>query len=52
MFILIKLINFPEIVYVGYTIHFEQRLEINNSGGSTFILFDRLWKLIIGYQKQ
>jgi putative endonuclease len=33
---LIKSINFPEIVYVGYTINLNQRLETHNSGGSIF----------------
>lgn len=43
---LIKSINFSEIVYVGYTINFEQRLETHNSGGSIHIKNDRLWKII------
>ena len=44
---LIRSINFPEIVYVGYTINLEQRLETHNSGGSIHTAQYRPWKLIM-----
>jgi putative endonuclease len=44
---LIKSINFPEIVYVGYTINLEQRLKTHNSGGSIHTAKYRPWQLVM-----
>lgn len=44
---LIKSINFPDIVYVGYTTNFEQRFQTHNSGGSIHTAQYRPWKLVM-----
>lgn len=42
---LIRSINWPEIVYVGYSTNFQQRLETHNSGGSMHTAKYRPWQL-------
>ena len=44
---LIRSINQPSIVYVGYTTNLKQRLETHNSGGSIHTKKDRPWELVI-----
>ncbi len=44
---LIQSINYPEIIYVGYTINLDQRLETHNSGGSLHTKIHRPWKLVM-----
>lgn len=36
--------NFPEIIYVGYTTNLEQRLNTHNSGGSIHTSKYRPWR--------
>lgn len=40
---LIKSINYPEILYVGFTTNLEQRLDTHNSGGSIHTSKYRPW---------
>ena len=44
---LIKSIQFPEILYVGYTIDIEQRIMVHNSGGSFYTAKYRPWQLVL-----
>ena len=44
---LIQSLNFPDTVYVGYTINLSQRLETHNSGGSTHTQQARPWKFVM-----
>ena len=44
---LIKSINHPETVYVGYTTNLTQRLETHNSGGSIHTAKYRPWEFIM-----
>jgi putative endonuclease len=44
---LIKSIEHPDRVYVGYTINLQQRLETHNSGGSIYTASYRPWKLML-----
>ena len=44
---LIRSINSPHIIYVGYTINLKQRLETHNSGGSVYTKKDRPWELVV-----
>jgi putative endonuclease len=44
---LIKCIQFPEILYVGYTTDIEQRLRVHNSGGSFHTAKYKPWELIM-----
>lgn len=44
---LIRSINSPNIVYVGYTVNLKQRLETHNSGGSIHTSKDRPWELVM-----
>jgi putative endonuclease len=44
---LIKSIQFPEILYVGYTVDVEQRLKIHNSGSSFHTAKHRPWQLVM-----
>jgi putative endonuclease len=44
---LIQSISNPDIVYVGYTINVDQRLETHNSGGSIYTAQHRPWTLIM-----
>ncbi len=44
---IIRSINFPQTIYVGYTTDINQRLETHNSGGSIHTAKDRPWKLIL-----
>ncbi len=44
---LIRSIDLPDIVYVGYTTNLKQRLKTHNSGGSVHTKKDRPWKLIV-----
>lgn len=51
---LIRSINLPDIVYVGYTTNLKQRLETHNSGGSIHIAKNRPWELemFLGFKDQ
>jgi len=51
---LIKAINYPEIVYVGYSTNLKQRLETHNSGGSIHTSQYRPWKIVmyLGFAEQ
>lgn len=51
---LIKSIDYPEIYYVGFTTHLEQRLETHNSGGSIHTAKNRPWELVmfLGFSDQ
>ena len=42
---LIRSVKWPEIVYVGYSTDFQQRLETHNSGGSLHTAKYRPWQL-------
>ena len=44
---LIKSINFPAEVYVGYTTNLIQRLETHNSGGSIHTAKYKPWELVM-----
>jgi len=44
---LIRSINYPDKIYVGYTVNFKQRLETHNSGGSIYTKTDRPWELVV-----
>ena len=44
---LIKSVNFPDVLYVGYTINLKQRLETHNSGGSKHTVKYRPWVLSV-----
>jgi len=43
---LIKSVNNPVKLYVGYTTNFKQRFETHNSGGSIHTSKDRPWELV------
>lgn len=43
---LIKSINNPDQVYIGYTDNVSERLQTHNSGGSVHTSSFRLWELI------
>ena len=43
---LIKSINFPEIIYIGYTTSLEERIKKHNEGGSTYTAKYRPWELV------
>jgi predicted GIY-YIG superfamily endonuclease len=42
---ILRSINFPEKIYVGYTINIEQRLDVHNSGGSIYTAKYKPWAL-------
>lgn len=44
---LIKSVNNPEKLYVGYAANFQQCLETHNSGGSIHTKKDRPWELVV-----
>ena len=44
---LIRSVNFPETIYVGYTLNLKKRLETHNSGGSIHTKKDRPWELVM-----
>ena len=44
---LIRSINNPDIIYIGYTINVQQRFETHNSGGSIHTAKYRPWKLVM-----
>jgi putative endonuclease len=44
---LIRSIQFPDILYVGYTIDVEQRLTQHNSGSSFYTAKHRPWQLVL-----
>lgn len=44
---LIKSINSPEVLYVGFTTNLSQRLETHNSGGSVHTSQHRPWQLVM-----
>ena len=44
---LIQSINFPGIIYIGYSTDLEQRLKTHNAGGSIHTAKYRPWKLIM-----
>jgi predicted GIY-YIG superfamily endonuclease len=44
---LIRSIKYPEIVYVGYTTNIKLRLEVHNSGGSTYTRKNKPWELVV-----
>jgi putative endonuclease len=44
---LIRSINFPDIVYVGYTTNIEQRLDTHNGGGSIYTAQYGPWQLVM-----
>lgn len=43
---IIKSIPFPEIIYVGYTLDIDFRLQTHNSGGSIHTAKYKPWELI------
>ncbi len=43
---LIRSINSPEMIYVGYTTNITERLATHNSGGSIYTKKDRPWELV------
>ena len=45
---ILRSINFPEKMYVGFTINLNSRLDTHNDGGSIYTAKYRPWKLI-GY---
>ena len=44
---LIKSIQFPEMLYVGYTTNLEERFQKHNEGGSTFTAKYRPFELVV-----
>lgn len=44
---IIKSIQFPELIYVGYTTDLDQRLNTHNTGGSFYTAKYRPWSLIM-----
>ena len=44
---LIRSLNYPDQIYIGYTENFEERLECHNAGGSLHTNKYRPWELII-----
>jgi len=42
---IIQSINFPEQLYIGYTLNLESRLEKHNEGGSTYTKGYKPWRL-------
>ncbi len=44
---LIKSINYPDKIYVGYTTNVKQRIETHNSGGSIHTRKDKPWELVM-----
>lgn len=51
---LIQSINFPEIIYVGYTTNFKQRLKTHNTGGSKYTSKYKPWQMmmLLSFQDQ
>jgi putative endonuclease len=43
---ILKSVNFPEKIYVGYTLNVEQRLITHNMGGSTHTAKYKPWELM------
>ena len=43
---ILKSINFPDNIYVGYTINLKKRLETHNSGNSIHTAKSRPWELV------
>ena len=43
---IIQAINFPELVYVGYTTNIENRLQTHNNGGSIYTAEYKPWKIV------
>ena len=43
---IIKSINFPEKIYVGYSLNVEERLKKHNEGGSEYTKDYFPWKLV------
>jgi putative endonuclease len=44
---LLRSLNFPKMIYIGYTINVQQRLETHNSGGSIHTTSARPWELVV-----
>jgi predicted GIY-YIG superfamily endonuclease len=44
---LIKSIAYPEVLYVGYTLNIESRLETHNAGGSIHTAKYKPWELVM-----
>lgn len=44
---LIKSVNFPEKLYVGYTINLKQRFATHNCGGSLYTSKYKPWELVM-----
>lgn len=43
---ILKSINFPEKIYVGYTLDVFSRLKKHNAGGSVYTKDNKPWKLV------
>ncbi len=44
---LIRSINYPQTIYVGYTTNMKKRLTTHNEGGSIYTSKDRPWELVV-----
>lgn len=44
---LIRSINYPETIYVGYTTDLKARLKTHNSGGSIHTKNDKPWEVVM-----
>jgi len=44
---LVKSIQFPEMLYVGYTTNLEERFQKHNEGGSTYTAKYRPFELVV-----
>jgi len=43
---LIRSINYPQTIYVGYTRNVQERIKTHNSGGSIHTKKDKPWELV------
>jgi putative endonuclease len=43
---ILRSINFPDRVYVGYTLNIQSRLNTHNNGGSIYTKDYKPWKLV------